>query len=208
MNFESTLSFPTVFRYGLLFHSAIFPRKQDPEACYRFCLQMISLLLQDNRRYHMLLKNPCRFFWLSDFLPAVLIAPAQFLIPGEHPVRLLVLAYIPDDSGCYPVQESVCQALAVLFLDIFRYFLIRILVSENRVPAMYFLCAVLLFLKLLFLDFYPQSCPLFPLDPAFSFLVSLFSGPWQVFSLVYLPDVLFPEVFLHTVFPTILLHFL
>ena len=208
MNFESTLSFPTVFRYGLLFHSAIFPKKQEPEACYRFCSQMISLLLQDTRRYHMLLRNLCRFFWLSGFLPVVLIAPAQFLVPGERPVRLLVLACIPDDSGCYPVRESVVLILSVLFLDIFLYFLVRILVSENRVPTMYFLCAVLLFLQLLFLDIYPQSYPLFPLNPAFSFLVSLLSGPWQAFSLVYLPEVLFPEAFLRTAFPTILSQFL
>ena len=70
----------------------------------------------------MLLRNPCRFFWLSGFLPAVLIAPAQFLVPGEHPVRLLVLAYIPDDSGCCPVRESVVPALKVVFLDFFPYF--------------------------------------------------------------------------------------
>ena len=94
----------------------------------------------------MLLRNLCRFFWLSGFLPVVLIAPAQFLVQGERPVRLLVLACIPDDSGCYPVRESVVLILSVLFLDIFLYFLVRILVSENRVPTMYFLCAVILFL--------------------------------------------------------------
>ena len=80
----------------------------------------------------MLLRNLCGFFWLSGFLPVVLIAPAQFLVPGEHPVRLLVLAYIPDGFQCCPDLESVVLALEVLFLDFFLCFPAEILVFQNR----------------------------------------------------------------------------